>query len=785
MPPNESSVLVRLRLLGGSRFASEAKGAATGLGTIDKVGKGVAARMTGVNKVLGASVAVLKRTAMAAGVLGAAGLAYGIKQSVSFEKAMAGVQARLLTTGGNMDKLRAQALDLGAKTQFSAGQAADAMGVLAQQGFSTQQIMKVLPGTLSLAAASGTDLASAARIQTETLHGFSLAAGQAGMVADVLAQVANKSAADIDDMQESLKYIAPVAHATGQSLSDVGAAIGLMANVGIKGSQAGTTLRTAMVRLSNPTLKARGALKDLGLRAGDLAGPKGLLSLPNIMGKIVKGSQGVSKNTRNAAIATIFGREALSGMVSLVEAGPKKFNRMSDALDHSRGAAKRAADIMRNTVAGAWDNFTGSVETAAIMLLHGFQPAMQGALNKASDFVNVGAKAAGAFGKGFSSGIQAGPAPRRVPGQAMEPRTVKNLSGAAGAGAQLRAKLQPVVAWLQSNLPKAGKAIVKVGAQFVDAFKPALPFFQNVLLPLVKGIAIGVVGAFLATIPAIKIMATVLGQLGTWARPLRPIFQGIGTVIGFIAAGPILRLLGGLKYIGIAFRIMAVPIAIANSGFRQLFKILSFGIGITIRLVGFWVKAHLMILRFVATLGGAGPKVARGALNIVGGVINTLEKLPGKVVGIARSVGSRLVSGIANGVRSKTGALVSFFGRIGKVILDAIVNAIKSAPGAIVGAISSIVPDKLKGAVRKITGAFAAGGVVNTPLQVVGEKGPELAAMPRGSRIMSNANMRAAVRGGQTMAPSRPIQLTANLHLSGRQIHKEVFTVERSALERT
>jgi TP901 family phage tail tape measure protein len=751
---DNSKVLVRLQLLGGSLFSREAKASGRAL---EGIGRGGRAAGTGLQRTsssgsqassaLGRVQAATRRTAgemtklrssaeralspvkrIMQGGAAAAGLGFGaaIKDSANFEQSMANVQSRLVGEKGlegSMGRLSRLALQLGAKTQFSAGQAADAMGALAAQGFNANQIMRVLPGTLSLAAASGTDLASAATIQTETLHGFGLQAGKAGVVADVLAQIANRSAADIDDMQESLKYIAPVAKASGQSLQDMGAAIGLMANVGIKGSQAGTTLRTAMVRLSNPTDKARSALATLHLKAGDLAGKKGLLSLPNIMAKLSKGAQGVSKNQRNAAIATIFGREALSGMVALVEKGPAKLKRLGDALRNSSGAAKRAATIQRKTVKGAFDNLTGSVETAAITLTKKYMPAIRDALNAGAGGVNQ-----------FTAGLTTGRAePRRRvirgPGGRVERVETTQASGAQRAGAGVRGVISAVAAGARSLAAQAVPAVRDVVKQVLDALKPAMPFVRNVLLPLLEGIGKGVlgsvVGAFKVAVPIIKIVATVLGFVGRAARPLRPIIQGIGTVIGFLMGGPILKALGTLPKVGIVFRLMAVP------------------------------------------------------LRLVGGV--------GKIRG--------LITGIVGRLRAAPRAMVNAAGRIGKAIVDGIVNVIKRAPAAIAGALAWVVdnlpvPGFVKGKVKDVLGVHAAGGVVRAPLQVLGERGPELAALPRGSRVFTASQTRemlAPRRGAMPMAaPAFPhIYIRFQPTLDSRVVHDSVHKVERAKVEAT
>jgi phage-related protein len=175
--------------------------------------------------------------------------------------------------------------------------------------------------------------------------------------------------------------------------------------------------------------------------------------------------------------------------------------------------------------------------------------------------------------------------------------------------------------------------------------------------------------------------------------------------------------------------------------------------------------------------------VIRAALNIVGGIVHTIETLPGKLLGVARGAGSKIISGLANGVRSRIGSLVSFFGRIGKSILDALVNAIKAAPGAIINAITSIIPDKLKGAVRKVVPGLASGGSARRGgWAVVGERGPELAHLPSGSTVYDS---RQTQRARASMASGGGGTMTLNVHLSGKQIHSEVFRVDRQMAEAT
>lgn len=327
----------------------------------------------------------------AGGALAAAG-GFGVTaligSYVTFEKQMSRVRAVTAANRDEFKQLEATALDLGQKTQFNNREVAAAMTELATAGFDTDRIIKTLPGTLDLAAATGYDLAASAELQVSTLRAFNLEAKDSVKVADLLTNTANKSAVGMDDLGLSLSYIAPVAESFNQNIEDVLAAVGILGNVGLKGEKSGTAIRTALSRLAAPSKQARQALDDLRISSSDLYGPKGMRPLPEIIGKIVKGTEHLSAQERDAALTRLFGREALSGMLKLVDAGEGKYRRFSRELRDSDGAAKKSADVMRDNVAGAWDQFTGSVESAAAALQMKFSPAIQDALTDAGDFVD-------------------------------------------------------------------------------------------------------------------------------------------------------------------------------------------------------------------------------------------------------------------------------------------------------------------------------------------------------------------------------------------------------------
>ena len=201
-----------------------------------------------------------------------------VKIGSDFEAQMSRVKAISGATGEEFEKLKKQAIQLGADTAFSASEAAQGMENLAAAGFTTSEIMDAMPGMLNLAAASGEDLASSADIAASTLRGFGLEASDAAHVADVLAENANRTNSSVSETGEAMKYVAPLARAAGISLEETAAAIGIMANAGIQGSQAGTTLRGAISRLSKPTDAMTAAMEELGISFYDSEGKMKSLS---------------------------------------------------------------------------------------------------------------------------------------------------------------------------------------------------------------------------------------------------------------------------------------------------------------------------------------------------------------------------------------------------------------------------------------------------------------------------------------------------------------------------
>lgn len=313
-------------------------------------------------------------------VFGSIALVVGgaLKNAIStgseFESEMAKVGAKAGASAEEMKKLSTTAQQL-APLAGGATNAATAMDDLAAKGYSVNQIIQAMPGILSAANASGEDLALTSDTITSALETFKLKATDTNHVADVLAQTANLTAAGMSDLQNTFKYAAAPAAALGISMEQLAAMTGIMANQGIKGEQAGTSLREAMLRLVNPPKEAAAELKDLGVKVTDNQGK--FRNFSDIIGELNNSTSKMTNAQKTAALAHIFGTNAVSGMLAVISGGKPKIDQFTDSLVHSDGASKKAADSMQNNFAGSMKKLNGALDAAKISIEQALAPALK------------------------------------------------------------------------------------------------------------------------------------------------------------------------------------------------------------------------------------------------------------------------------------------------------------------------------------------------------------------------------------------------------------------------
>ena len=360
------------------RLQKEAAATSTALAKIDEAGKKMEAFGDSVTsagqKIMPASMAV-------AG-LGAA----AVKTAADFDSGMSKVAAISGATGDDLDALRDKAREMGAKTKFSASEAASAMEYMAMAGWKTEDMLGGIEGIMSLAAASGEDLATTSDIVTDALTAFGLSAQDSGHFADILAAASSNANTNVRMMGETFKYCAPIAGALGFSAEDVAEAIGLMANAGIKSTQAGTALRTIMNNLSGEVKITGAALGEVTIATTNADGS--MRDLSDILADCRGAFSQLSESERAQAAEALVGKNAMSGFLALMNAAPEDIEKLSTAIDNCDGTAALMAETMQDNLAGQLTILKSQLEELAISFGEMLMPAIRAIVSKIQAFVD-------------------------------------------------------------------------------------------------------------------------------------------------------------------------------------------------------------------------------------------------------------------------------------------------------------------------------------------------------------------------------------------------------------
>lgn len=287
-----------------------------------------------------------------------------IKTSSTFESAMSRVQAVSGASGGELQKLNKKAQELGATTAWSASEVADGMTEMAKAGWSASDIIDGMAGVLNSASASGEDLAQVSTIVADAITGFGLKAKDASRVADLLTQSANAGTIDITDLGESFKYISPIAKTMGFSIEDVTTAISAMSMSGIKGSQAGTALRTMFARMVKPTDDVKSAMDELGIKLTNSDGS--FKSLNTIVSEMRGSFSGMTDEQKTYYATVLAGQEGMSGLLSLLSLSQGEYDKLADSMNNCKGVAEDTAKTMLDNFGGQLTILKSSLEGVAI-----------------------------------------------------------------------------------------------------------------------------------------------------------------------------------------------------------------------------------------------------------------------------------------------------------------------------------------------------------------------------------------------------------------------------------
>lgn len=579
---------------------------------------------------------VTKAFAAGTAAVSAGGLAV-IKMGSDFEAQMSRVKAISGATQEDFQKLRDQALQLGADTSFSASQAAEGMENLAAAGFSVTETMEAMPGLLDLAAASGEDLSASSDIAASAIRGFGLEASEAAHVADVLAANANMTNSSVAQTGEALKYIAPVARAAGISLEETSAAIGLMANAGIQGSQAGTTLRGALSRLSKPTDDMCQVMDKLGLEFYDNEGK--MKSLHDQIEMLQKATKGMTDEQRNNALVTLYGQESLSGMLALINEGPDSLDKLTKSFQECDGIAKETAATMQDNFQGAFEQMTGSLETLAIRLYDSVSEPLKNLANLGTDAINQ-----------LTEGLQT----NGVLGMAMAGANIVGslISSFLTQAPLLLSQGMTMVAQLSQGLVQGIPNLISSALTMIQTFAINLANQAPVIIQKGFEMLSNLVQGILNALP---VMIQQLPQIiTTFANIINDNFP----TILMKGAELLLQFIKGI--------LSAIPTLIAN--IPQIIQAI-----VSVILAYNWLNLGKQIIQF---FGNGISKMVSFVSSKAGGIFNTvvnaLKNLPQTLMNLAKNMISKFGKSITNATGTVKGAV--------KGVFNAIINGFKSLP---------------------------------------------------------------------------------------------------------
>lgn len=358
--------------------------AKTGVGTVGTVTSKATDMIGKFTSVVTTSVATVSA---GIGTIGTAAARVGM----DFEAAMSKVSSISGATGNDLQSLTDKAKEMGATTKFSATESAEAFQYMAMAGWDTKSMLDGIDGIMNLSAADGLDLATTSDIVTDALTAFGLSAKDSTHFADVLATASSSANTNVSMLGESFKYVAPLAGSMNYSIEDVSLALGLMANASVKGSMAGTSLKTALSNLASPTKSMASEMSKLGISMTDSNG--NALGLRDIIIQLREKFGKLSETEKAATASTLFGKEAMSGMLAIINASDADFNKLTNNISNADGAAKQMADTLNDNLKGDITIAKSALEGFGITIYETLDTDLRGAVQLGTKYIDELSKA--------------------------------------------------------------------------------------------------------------------------------------------------------------------------------------------------------------------------------------------------------------------------------------------------------------------------------------------------------------------------------------------------------
>lgn len=767
----------------------------------------VESKMSAVGAKLSGAGQAMATTFGAAGGAIAAGLGLAVNKSMDFESQISRVGAIAGASGKELDALRDSALELGASTSKSASEVAIAQEGLAALGFTATDVIAAMPGVISAAESSGADMAQTAEVMASALNIFGLEAAESSRVADILAQTANMSAADINDMGYALKYAGPVASNLGVSMEELSASIGIMTNAGLDGSSAGTALRSGLLALLNPSNENSKVMEAMGIQMTDNNGK--FIGLSGVVEQLGSSMEGMTDAQKTATLASLVGTEASSGFLALMSAGPAEIDKFTASLENSGGASATAAAAMKDNLKGALEELGGAFETAQITIGTALTPAIQlvasllTGLANAFNNLSPGMQQFIAIGAAVTAGVLLLVAGLGVL-LMIAGSVVSGIAALGGAAAILATAL----AVLTSPITLIIAGLVTLGAAFAILWAKSQTF-RTIVTQAFQAIKSAALEVFNFIKPYImQAIAAIQASVQQGLNAIRQFWQENGQQIMTIVRA----MWAIVKAIFSTY--LANIVAVAKAGFtvlaavvKTVFNIIKSVVTTVMKVISGVIKTVLAIMRgdWSAALNGIKSIVTavfNGIRSFITAVMNGIKSIITAVWNAIRSTVTTVVNGIRtvvttvfnslrstvssamNGVRT---AIVDGWNRaksfltsinlasIGKNIIQGLVNGINSMIGAVGKAISGIA--------QKVIGGVQKAMDVHSPSRVMMEIGGYTTeGLAVGITKAQNMALRAAQSLGETVefgvgSSMRGVSGQLNIPTTGREQTIEINTM--------
>lgn len=673
-----------------------------------------------------------------------------LKVGMNFESSMSKVKAVSRASSEDMAKLRDKAKEMGASTKFSATESAEAFNYMAMAGWKTEDMLGGIDGIMSLAAASGTDLATTSDIVTDALTAMGYSAKDSGRLADVMAAASSNANTNVEMMGGTFQYVAPVVGALGYSMEDTAVAIGLMANSGIKAEKAGTAMRSWLSRMAAPTKESQEAMDALGISMTNADGT--MKPLSQNMQELREKFKGLTKEQKAQYAKSLAGQEAMSGLLAIVNSSDEDFDKLTNAVANSNGAAKEMADTMQDNLGGDITTLKSKIEGLQIQIFEKLSPY----LRKAVDFISKIVDAAGrAFDKmkPYIDGVFdiLGEC-AQVFGKAFDiiKPYLKKFIGFLSNAARHSKILKPLIAAVVSALATFAGLMTVVWV--IDAIKKAmgLLFATMAMNPIVTIIAL-IAGLVMAFIYAYK-------HSEKFRNIVNGAFNGVKIVVKAVIEFIVNLFKNAVNWITTAWNDVTTFFSVLWEGVKAVFfGVIDFFVsifkgayeGVTLAwssivsfFSGLWDGIVAIFSAVVGFFVSFFELEYRGATNMWNGITGFFSGIWNGIVAVFSGVAG-FFTGIFQGAYNNIVAIFSGIGSFFRGLWDVISGAFSSLGTKIGDAIGGAVKAGINGVLSIIEGTINSGiGMINGAIGLINKiPGVEIGYMP-------NLNLPRLARGG-------------------------------------